>query len=179
MLSASQSAVHRQFRPARSKFSRNYRIAAPSFRRYSIERDIGKKLAMRLPCNKRTGTASPRSGLVQPIAPGNAGWPVQFRFAVHAGWSRVPELWTLDITRIHNMTAPQKTQRVRRTWRTPMAVLGCAALAIAVYGTLVYAYTRPEIPKVSVALIVSSCLVGAISGLLGLRLGTVLEQVRR
>lgn len=31
------------------------------------------------------------------IAAGNAGWPVQFRFAVHAGWSRVPELWTLGI----------------------------------------------------------------------------------
>jgi hypothetical protein len=28
------------------------------------------------------------------IAAGNAGWPFQFRFAVHAGWSRVPELWT-------------------------------------------------------------------------------------
>ena len=32
---------------------------------------------------------------VQQITAGNAGWPVQFRFAVHAGWSRVPELWTL------------------------------------------------------------------------------------
>jgi hypothetical protein len=29
------------------------------------------------------------------IAAGNAGWPVQFRVAVDAGWSRVPELWTL------------------------------------------------------------------------------------
>ena len=29
------------------------------------------------------------------IAAGNAGWRSQFRFAVHAGWSRVPELWTL------------------------------------------------------------------------------------
>jgi hypothetical protein len=28
------------------------------------------------------------------IAAGNAGWPVQFRFAVHAFWSRAPELWT-------------------------------------------------------------------------------------
>jgi len=35
------------------------------------------------------------------FAAGNAGWPVQFRFAVHAGWSRVPELWTLgDFTRM-------------------------------------------------------------------------------
>ena len=59
-----------------------------------------------------------------------------------------------------------------------MAILGCAALAIAAYGTTVHAYTSPEIPKVSVALIVSSCLVGAVSGLLGLRLGTFLEQVR-
>jgi hypothetical protein len=32
----------------------------------------------------------------QPLAAGNAGWRLQFRFAVHAGWSRVPELWTLD-----------------------------------------------------------------------------------
>jgi hypothetical protein len=34
--------------------------------------------------------------MAQQIAAGNAGWPFQFRFAVHAGWSRVPELWTLD-----------------------------------------------------------------------------------
>jgi len=27
------------------------------------------------------------------IAAGNAGWPFQLRFAVHAGWSRVPEIW--------------------------------------------------------------------------------------
>ena len=31
------------------------------------------------------------------IAAGNAGWRSQFRFAVHAFWSRVPELWTLDV----------------------------------------------------------------------------------
>jgi len=37
----------------------------------------------------------PRSGSVQQIAAGNAGWRSQFRFAVHAGCSRVPELWTL------------------------------------------------------------------------------------
>ena len=59
-----------------------------------------------------------------------------------------------------------------------MAILGYEALAIAAYGT-VYAYTGPEIPKVSAALIVSSCLVGAVSGLLGLRLGTFVEQARR
>ena len=29
------------------------------------------------------------------MAASNAGWPSQFRFAVHAGWSRVPEPWTL------------------------------------------------------------------------------------
>ena len=34
------------------------------------------------------------------IAAGNAGWRSQFRFAVHAGWSRVPELWTLGSVRI-------------------------------------------------------------------------------
>ena len=28
-------------------------------------------------------------------AAGNAGWRLQFRFAVHVLWSRVPELWTL------------------------------------------------------------------------------------
>ena len=39
------------------------------------------------------------------IAAGNAGWPVQFRFAVHADWSRVPELWTLGgITLYENTT---------------------------------------------------------------------------
>ena len=32
---------------------------------------------------------------VQQIAARNAGWPSQFRFAVHVIWSRVPELWTL------------------------------------------------------------------------------------
>jgi len=26
------------------------------------------------------------------ITAANAGWRLQFRFAVHAGWSRVPEL---------------------------------------------------------------------------------------
>ena len=36
----------------------------------------------------------PRSGSVQPLASGNAGWPSQFRFAVHGFWSRVPELWS-------------------------------------------------------------------------------------
>jgi hypothetical protein len=35
---------------------------------------------------------------VQQIAAGHAGWPVQFRFAVHVIWSRVPELWTLGGT---------------------------------------------------------------------------------
>ena len=30
------------------------------------------------------------------IAAGNAGWRFQFRFAVHAFWSLVPELWPLD-----------------------------------------------------------------------------------
>ncbi len=34
----------------------------------------------------------------QQIAPGNAGWPVQFRFAVHVIWSRVPELWTFGMS---------------------------------------------------------------------------------
>jgi len=31
----------------------------------------------------------------QQIAAANAGWRLQFRFAVHAFWSRVAELWTL------------------------------------------------------------------------------------
>ena len=60
-----------------------------------------------------------------------------------------------------------------------MAVFGCSVLAVAAYGTAVYAYTAPEIPRVSIALILSSCLVGAVSGLLGLRLGTFLERARR
>jgi hypothetical protein len=45
------------------------------------------------PLNQPSST--PRSGFVQQIAAGNAGWRSQFRFAVHAGCSRVPELWTL------------------------------------------------------------------------------------
>src|SRR5208282_2133343 len=38
---------------------------------------------------------------VEQIAAGNAGWPVQFRFAVHIVWSRVPELWSLDRMKTH------------------------------------------------------------------------------
>ena len=30
------------------------------------------------------------------IVAGNAGWPSQFRFAVHVIWSRVPDLWAFD-----------------------------------------------------------------------------------
>jgi hypothetical protein len=37
----------------------------------------------------------PDDNVAEQIAAGNAGWRRQFRFAVHAGWSRVPELWTL------------------------------------------------------------------------------------
>ena len=77
------------------------------------------------------------------------------------------------------MTIPQETQRVRRTWKTPVAVFGCGVLATAAYGTAVYAYTAPEIPSVSIALIFGACLAGTISGLLGLRLGTFLERARR
>src|SRR5439155_25199965 len=33
---------------------------------------------------------------VSQIAAANAGWRLQFRFAVHVIWARVPELWTLD-----------------------------------------------------------------------------------
>ena len=36
-----------------------------------------------------------------PYPAGNAGWRSQFRFAVHAGWSRVPELWTFGDTTYH------------------------------------------------------------------------------
>ena len=32
--------------------------------------------------------------------------PFQFRFAVHAGWSRVPELWTLDPIAHHAALIP-------------------------------------------------------------------------
>jgi hypothetical protein len=32
------------------------------------------------------------------IATGNAGWGLQFRFAVYAGWSRVPEFWALGVS---------------------------------------------------------------------------------
>jgi hypothetical protein len=37
----------------------------------------------------------PRSGSVQQIAAGNAGWPVQFRYRGGCHQPRVPELWTL------------------------------------------------------------------------------------
>jgi hypothetical protein len=43
------------------------------------------------------------------ISAGNAGWPFQFRFAVHVMWSRVPELWTFGKNmwreRINSLTA--------------------------------------------------------------------------
>jgi hypothetical protein len=48
------------------------------------------------------------------IAAGNAGWPVQFRFAVDAGWSRVPELWTLGIIKRHMTFTP--LPKTRRVW---------------------------------------------------------------
>ena len=32
------------------------------------------------------------------IAAGNAGWRLQFSFAVHVLWSRVPELWTFAVS---------------------------------------------------------------------------------
>jgi len=38
------------------------------------------------------------------IAAGNAGWLVQFRFAAHVLWSRVPELWTF--CGVQTMSAP-------------------------------------------------------------------------
>src|ERR1035438_4445061 len=46
------------------------------------------------------------------IAADNAGWPVQFRFAVHAGWSRVPELWTLD----HSEAPKYDHRKPETTW---------------------------------------------------------------
>jgi hypothetical protein len=50
------------------------------------------------------------------IAAGNAGWAFQFRFAVHAGWSRVPELWTLGAV------------AVRASLAIPVVALGVALL---------------------------------------------------
>jgi hypothetical protein len=47
------------------------------------------------------------------IAAHNAGWPSQFRFAVHAGWSRVPELWTLD----HHRATRWVCVLICREWR--------------------------------------------------------------
>lgn len=60
-----------------------------------------------------------------------------------------------------------------------MAVFGCAVYAMVGYGTVVYFLTAPEIPRVSLALIAGSCSVGAISGVLGFRLGTFLERARQ
>jgi hypothetical protein len=49
-------------------------------------------------------SCTPRSGFVQQIAAGNAGWRAQFRFAVHVIWSRVPELWTFAHSADRHMT---------------------------------------------------------------------------
>src|ERR1035438_4477583 len=49
--------------------------------------------------------------MIEQIAAGNAGWRFQFRFAVHAGWSRVPELWTKP--HIKQNTHYEKTHRTR------------------------------------------------------------------
>jgi hypothetical protein len=60
-----------------------------------------------------------------------------------------------------------------------MAAFGCGVFAAAAYGTAVYAYEAPDIPKASWGLFVGSCVVGVIAGLLGLRVGTFLERARR
>jgi hypothetical protein len=45
--------------------------------------------------------------IVDQIAAGNAGRPVQFRFAVHVIWSRVPELTSEVIgQQIFNFSSP-------------------------------------------------------------------------
>ena len=33
----------------------------------------------------------------EPVARAHPGWRLQFRFAVHAGWPRMPEFWTLGL----------------------------------------------------------------------------------
>jgi len=49
-----------------------------------------------LSLTKRRGNCSNHDRLfTQPLAAGNAGWPIQFRFAVHGFLSRVAELFTL------------------------------------------------------------------------------------
>ena len=66
----------------------------------------GKCWSTSPPCNNANKKPRGLSGEYQ-IAAGNAGWPFQFRFAVHVIWSRVPELWTLgsvshDLVRYQN-----------------------------------------------------------------------------
>jgi hypothetical protein len=68
--------------------------------RYHARRQFKKRTTTRTddpPMPTRPPSGPPRSGWVQQIAAGNAGWRSQFRFAVHADWSRVPELWTLAV----------------------------------------------------------------------------------
>jgi len=60
-----------------------------------------------------------------------------------------------------------------------VGIFGCGVIGTAVWGTAVYAFAAPAIPRVGVALVAGSCLVGAMSGLLGYRLGTFLERARK
>jgi hypothetical protein len=48
-----------------------------------------------LPKERSHAGVGVRISYVEQVAASNAGWPFQFRFAVHGFWSRVPELWTL------------------------------------------------------------------------------------
>ena len=69
----------------------------------------------------------------EPNASGNAGWRLQFRFAVDAGWSGVPELWTLgDVASSVGATclwytSPKKTSQapsaIGAAWRARVRLM--------------------------------------------------------
>jgi len=72
------------------------------------------------------------------IAAGNAGWPSQFRFAVHVIWSRVPELWTLRASNYMptpdaNLPSPKEgNDSLRIRWGVLVVVLGVVVIYFSV-----------------------------------------------
>jgi hypothetical protein len=86
----------------------------------------------------------------QPLAAGKAGWRFQFRFAVHAGWSRVPELWTLGpqetMPQVHFVISRELAHKTAsaKIWPAPDDA-GAIVSAHLVIEALLYAFIRSRL----------------------------------
>jgi hypothetical protein len=72
-------------------------------------------------------------GDAQQIAAGNAGWRLQFRFAVHDFWPRAPELWALAAYEIADTWQNDRRRMVsdcHRQKRAAMFDVRCSALDV-------------------------------------------------